>query len=197
MTGFPLRPIPLGGFGTLGSVQLWMILVAISGMILLYRGRYGLVVIVATLMVSLFTLFTIVNGVAMQFSSDYAVTAEQLVSGFKFEIPQGALVVAFAAFGITGVGASELFYYPYWCVEKGYARFAGPRDDSADWLRRARGWIRVMQVDAWTAFLVYTVATIAFYFLGAAVLHDPSLPIEERGPAESELIRTLSLMYHG
>ena len=44
-----------------------------------------------------------------------------------------AFTVAFAAFGIIGVGASELIYYPYWCLEKGYASFVttpganGPR----------------------------------------------------------------------
>ena len=37
--------------------------------------------------------------------------------------------------------------YPYWCVEKGYARFVGQRDGSAAWTARARGWIRVMHLD--------------------------------------------------
>ena len=27
-------------------------------------------------------------------------------------------------FGITGVGADEITFYTYWCVEKGYARWA-------------------------------------------------------------------------
>ena len=51
------------------------------------------------------------------------------------------MALAFSAFGITGVGASELFAYPYWCIEKGYARYAGPRSDDDGWARRARGWI--------------------------------------------------------
>ena len=37
-----------------------------------------------------------------------------------------AVALAFSAFGITGVGASELFAYPYWCIEKGYARVRRP-----------------------------------------------------------------------
>jgi hypothetical protein len=61
--------------------------------------------------------------------------------------------------------------YPYWCIEKGYARKTGRRDDSTAWLARASGWLRVMRLDAWVSFAVYTLATIAFYFLGAAVLH--------------------------
>ncbi len=32
---------------------------------------------------------------------------------------------ALATFGIIGVGAAELVVYPYWCLEKGYARFTG------------------------------------------------------------------------
>ncbi len=39
-----------------------------------------------------------------------------------------AIVTALATFGIIGVGASELISYPYWCLEKGYARSAGPEN---------------------------------------------------------------------
>ena len=61
--------------------------------------------------------------------------------------------------------------YPYWCIEKGYARFVGPRSGDAAWTARARGWIRVMHLDILCSLVVYTVATVAFYLLGAAVLH--------------------------
>ena len=63
--------------------------------------------------------------------------------------------------------AGERSAYPYWCVEKGYARFAGPREDSDAWRRRARGWIRVMHCDIIVSMAVYTLATVAFYMLGA------------------------------
>ena len=100
------------------------------------------------------------------------------------------MALAFSAFGITGVGASELVAYPYWCIEKGYARNAGPRTEDEALGRRARGWTRVMQLDAWFSMVVFTVATVAFYLLGAAVLHPRgSIP---RGP---EMIPTLSRMY--
>ena len=85
-------------------------------------------------------------------------------------MPPAAVALAFSAFGITGVGASELFAYPYWCIEKGYARYAGVRTEDEAWATRARGWTRVMQLDAWFSMVVFTVATVAFYFLGAAVL---------------------------
>ena len=47
-----------------------------------------------------------------------------------------------------------------------------------------------MQLDAWFSMVVFTVATVAFYFLGAAVLHPQRL--DPKGP---EMIPTLSLMY--
>ena len=80
--------------------------------------------------------------------------------------------------------------YPYWCLEKGYARFTGAVDKSEAWGNRARGWMRVMRWDAWCSMVVYTFATIAFYLLGAAILGRIHLK-----PEGTEMIRTLSLMY--
>jgi Mn2+/Fe2+ NRAMP family transporter len=100
------------------------------------------------------------------------------------------LVTAFGAFGVIGIGASELIYYPYWCLEKGYGRHAGPDDGSAAWTERTRGWLRVMRIDAWVSFAIYTTATIAFYLLGAAVLHSQGAVVEN-----NRMIETLSHMY--
>ena len=47
-----------------------------------------------------------------------------------------------------------------------------------------------MQLDAWFSMVVFTVATVAFYLLGAAVLHPQGLD-----PKGKEMIPTLSLMY--
>ena len=69
------------------------------------------------------------------------------------------------------------------------ARRAAARDDPA-WAERARGWLRVMTLDAWVSMLVFTVATVAFYFLGAAVLHRHNL--HPKGP---QMIVTLAEMY--
>jgi Mn2+/Fe2+ NRAMP family transporter len=93
-------------------------------------------------------------------------------------------------FGATGVGAAELASYPYWCIEKGYARFVGPREDTAAWRDRANGWIRVLSLDVVASFVVYTFATVAFFLLGAGVLH--SLGQTPSGP---ETIQALSRMY--
>ena len=69
-------------------------------------------------------------------------------------------------------------------------RLPGPNDGSEEWLQRARGWIRVMQLDCYFAMVVYTVTTIAFYLLGAAVLHPQGIV-----PEGTQVITTLSAMY--
>jgi Mn2+/Fe2+ NRAMP family transporter len=114
----------------------------------------------------------------------------QVAQGLEFGLPEKGITIAIVVFGITGVNAGELFAYPYWCVEKGYARFTGPRDGSQAWLERARGWIRVMHWDIVVSMLVYTSTTIAFYFLGAGVLHTLG-----EVPAGNQMVQVLSRMY--
>ena len=120
----------------------------------------------------------------------YAVDASMIAEGLAFELPAAAVGVALAAFGLTGVSADEIISYPYWCLEKGYATFAGPHEASAEWARRARGWVRVMYVDALASMLLYTTATAAFYLLGAAVLHRRG-----ENPEGSAVIQVLSGIY--
>jgi Mn2+/Fe2+ NRAMP family transporter len=97
---------------------------------------------------------------------------------------------AVAVFGITGVGAAELFMYPYWCIEKGYAQSTGENDFTPAWRDRALGWVRVMHLDIIASMIIYTFATAAFYLLGAGVLHPQGLI-----PKSKEMIATLSHMY--
>lgn len=170
------------------SVPATAVLAGASCAALLVVGHYRLVETVSTLLVAAFTVTTMVAVVALQ-TTPYAVTPAQLRSGFGFHLPP-SFNVAFAAFGIIGVGASELIYYPYWCLEKGYARSVGPRDHSPAWAERARGWLRILKIDAWLSFVLYTVATLAFYVLGAAVLRGKGLAVEN-----ANMIDTLSHMY--
>lgn len=175
------------GFGWDDTV--WVILVSVSCAMLLVVGRYRLVEVLSVGMVALFTICTVVAAVSLQFT-EYSITLEEILSGLTFQLPSDSSAIAFAAFGITGVGATELIYYPYWCLEKGYGRYVGPREDTPEWEARARGWIRVMKADAWLSLVVYTVATVAFYVLGAAILHAQDLTVES-----GDLVATLSLMY--
>ena len=163
-------------------------LAAGSCALLLALGWYRLVETASTLMVVAFSLCT-VGAVAALAGTPYALGAGDVLRGLSFGLPPD-LFVAFAAFGIIGVGASELVYYPYWCLEKGYARHVGPRDGSPEWEARAKGWLRVMTVDAWISFAVYTLATASFYILGAAVLHPQGLKIDD-----ADFVASLSRMY--
>ena len=80
--------------------------------------------------------------------------------------------------------------YPYWCVEKGYARFVGPHEPGPEWIARARGWIRVMHLDILCSLVIYTMATVAFYLLGAGVLHRMGVV-----PAARDTVAVLSQIY--
>jgi Mn2+/Fe2+ NRAMP family transporter len=100
------------------------------------------------------------------------------------------MAIALAAFGLIGVGSSEIIMYPYWCLEKGYAKFTGPYQDTPEWHENAKGWIKVLKIDAWISLVVYTLATVAFYILGASILHRNELL-----PEENNLITTLGEMY--
>jgi len=159
---------------------------AVAG--LLAWGRYRLVEGVSTVMVVLFTASVLVAVVALQWT-DYAVSGADLARGLSFRLPDD-FTTALVVIGLIGVGGSEMIYYPYWCLEKGYAHHAGPRDGSDAWARRTRGWMRVLRLDAWCAMVVYTTATVAFYLLGAAVLHAKRLQVTDAG-----LIDTLAHMF--
>ncbi len=159
----------------------WAALVAVVTVLLLFGGRYGVVQHTATVLVVLFTFMTIGNVVALQSHPEFRLGWSDFLRGFG--LPEGssrleALATALATFGIIGVGATELIAYPYWCLEKGYARFTGPKSDNPDWARRARGWMRVMHYDAFLSMLIYTVATLAFFLMGVAVLHRQGLDPE-------------------
>jgi len=169
----------------------WAPIVAIGTSIVLAVGSYKLVEVGTTFMVVGFTVMTVVCVACLPAGS---FTGAEVAQGLKPQIPADAYVFAFAMFGITGVGAAELIVYPYWCIEKGYARFVGPRDNSDAWAERAKGWLRVMQLDAWVSMLVYTLATVAFYILGASILHKTTGGEGLPGTV-SEMLNLLSKMY--
>ena len=180
---------PLGGPIAARPEHPWAILTALAAAGLLLLGGYNAVEKITTAMVVSVTAVTVVCVLALP-ATGYPVTLGELSKGFSFAMPAEAMAVAFGVFGITGVGASELFFYPYWCLETGYARSVGPRTDDEAWARRARGWMRVMHLDAWVSMLVFTVATVSFYVLGATVLHRQNLI-----PAGFQTIEVLSEMY--
>jgi len=174
---------------------LWAVITGIVTAVLLAIGRYRLIELVSILLVGTFTLVTLVALGLLQLDPAWAISGSELASGVVPSIPpsvngRSPLMTALATFGIIGVGASELMVYPYWCLEKGYGVAVGPRDDSEAWAVRARGWLKVMQLDAWASMVVYTTVTVAFYLLGAATLGRLGLQ-----PEGGEMVRTLGAMY--
>ncbi len=177
------------------DTALWAVAVGLATAALLLVGRYQVIERVSIVLVAGFTLVTLAAVALLQRNPAWAISGSELASGLIPSIPPASdgrapLAVGLAAFGIIGVGASELMIYPYWCLEKGYGRSVGPRDDSPAWAERARGWLKVMQLDAWGSMVVYTTVTVAFYLLGAATLGRLGIV-----PAGGEMVRSLGAMY--
>ncbi len=167
----------------------WAVLTCITAVGLLWSGSYRRIEFVTTVLVVGLTFITL-TATCLLPATKYPIPWSEVAEGMTFMLPAAGIAAAFGAFGITGVGASELFYYPYWCLEKGYARYAGRCEPGEAWARRARGWIRVMHLDAWVSMIVFTISTLAFYFMGATVLHPQKLD-----PKGTEMIKTLSRMF--
>lgn len=170
-------------------VKAWVALCLAFTLAVLLGGGYARIERFAMVKVGLFTLLTVFAALVL-LRRPGAVSMADLGAGLSLQVPPAGLVTAIAVFGITGVGATELVMYPYWCVEKGYARFVGPRETNAAWVRRARGWIRVMHLDITCSLAIYTLATVAFYLLGAGVLHRMGAV-----PAARDTIMVLSQIY--
>jgi Mn2+/Fe2+ NRAMP family transporter len=171
------------------SVNAWVAVCLVITISVLLGGGYARIQKLALLKVGFFSLLTVCAAAVLAFRPG-AITAADLAGGLSFQLPAAGLVTAIAVFGITGVGATELVQYPYWCVEKGYAKCVGPRDGSASWVIRARGWIRVMHFDILCSLVIYTLATVAFYLLGAGILNRMGLV-----PAQRDMIQVLSRLY--
>lgn len=196
----------VNGGGILGSVgqvlatafpvldqTIWAVLVAVVNVAILLIGRYSFLEKASTVMVMTFSAVTVFGAVSLQMSVN-AVDVAEALQGLRIQVAPlvapAALYWVVSAFAATGVSGGELMSYSYWCVEKGYARYAGETDHSQAWVDRARGWIKVMQTDVWLATGVFTVTTLAFFWLGAGVMRPQGLVVED-----SAMITTLSSIY--
>ena len=171
------------------SVNVWVAVCLVITISVLLGGGYARIEKLALVKVGFFSLLTVLAA-GVLFLRPGAISAADLAGGLSFHLPVTGLATAIAVFGITGVGATELVQYPYWCVEKGYAKCVGPRDGSAAWVARARGWLRVMHLDITCSLVIYTLATVAFYLLGAGILNRSGLV-----PAQRDTIQVLSRLY--
>lgn len=197
----PIKILQMGGIlGGLAMVlHIWFPTVSISAWCwagaavvaaLVSVRKYWFVERVCLVMLGLFTLLTLASVILLQWT-EYSIEWAEIASGLRGTIPPQAIVFIVGTFGLTGVGGDEILHYNYWLLEKGYAAKTGPcQANDPDWQRRARGWIRVMYLDAILSMCAYTLVTASFYLLGAAVLHS-------RGevPSGYALIDMLSTIY--
>jgi hypothetical protein len=156
---------------------------------MIYRNKYAWIEKGSMIMVVGFTLFTLI-AVFSLYGTAFGFGWEEVWSGLQFQLPSSLVFVAIGAFGITGVASDEIIAYNYWCLEKGYAAYTGENDGSREWKKRAKGWIKVMQMDAIVAMVIYTLVTAAFYLLGASVLHG-----RQEIPEGNAVIDTLANIY--
>ncbi|MDR7304020.1 Nramp family divalent metal transporter [Haloactinomyces albus] len=182
----PINGDPLSFTSTL----VWTIIVVTITVSLQYSTRYNRIERVAVFLVALFSLAIVVVSFGLVPFTPYAYTGDDILGGLGFELPLGSVGAAIAMFGITGIGGDEMTNYTYWCLEKGYARWAGPDDGSEAWRKRADGWIKVMYKDACVSWVVYTFGTIAFFMLGAAVLAPQGIV-----PKGNDMIVALSRVF--
>jgi len=173
------------------SITWFAVIIGIAVAALVFKGYYFFIEKMSVVLMMLFTLFTIMAVFMLQNTAN-AFSLSDIFEGMGFKLPAATVGFAIAAFGLTGVGGDEIVAYNYWCLEKGYARFAGPFEDNEEWHNRARGWIKVMNLDAILSMVVYTLVTAAFYLLGAAILYRSG-----DIPKGFEMIETLSKMYTG
>ena len=197
----PIKILQLGGI--LGGVAIvmnmaipaisvvawcWITAIVVAAMVSVQKYRF--VEAMSLFFIFGFTVATVICVASLQWTP-YAIHTADVISGFRGQFPQGALLFVFATFGLTGVGGDEIMHYSYWLLEKGYAARTGPYHPGNDaWRSRAQQWMSVMYLDAILSMVAYTTITAAFYLLGAAVLHD-------RGsvPEDYKLIDTLATMY--
>jgi Mn2+/Fe2+ NRAMP family transporter len=181
-----------GLFGE-GGAKYWAMLVALVCAALLLSGRYAVLERISIGLVISFTLITVICTVLLQMTS-YAITLDNLREGLTLGFPTPMtpvlVLLAMSMYANTGVTGNEMISYTYWCLEKGYARNAGACQEDEAWATRARGWIRVMYIDALLTMVVYTVSTVCFYLLGAAILHAKGL-----NPEGTATIATLGDAY--
>ena len=153
-----------------GSMTVWVIAIGLVTAAFFRGSSYGRIERLFTVLVGTFSACQIIALFLTQ-RTEYSFGWTDLTSGLGLDLPPEGAYIALAVFGVTGLSATELVYYTYWCLEKGYGRYIGPPDGSAEWEDRARKWISVMRKDVLLTAVIYTTITVVFYLLGAAILH--------------------------
>jgi Mn2+/Fe2+ NRAMP family transporter len=159
------------------SVHVWGTLSVLLTVACLWGGAYNRLEILVTLMVAGFSV-SVGTGLFLIQGTEHRISADEIGSGLTFSFGPDSRAGAYAVLslmGALGVGANELFMYPYWVLEKGYSEKLGDQSDP-NWAARARFWINTIRLDAGLATVIATIVTSAFFLLGAAVLDRSKVP---------------------
>ena len=154
------------------SAEIWGALIVALAAALLSSGVYRHLEIAVALMVGVFSISALA-GLLMLQGTGMRISADELATGLTFSLgkePRAAGFAVISLIGALGVTSNELFMYPYWILEKGYAHGLGD-PASPGWVARAQQQIRILRLDAILSTALATVVTAAFFMLGAAVLH--------------------------
>ncbi len=173
------------------AVRIWGVLMCVLTLLLLWQGWYNHLEKLVMILVAGFSISAAIGLLLIQ-GTEYRISADEVWSGLTFSLGpdrHGAAFAVISLMGALGVSANELFMYPYWILEKGYARELGD-PESAGWTERARQWIRTIQIDAGFSTILATLVTAAFFLLGCAVLFRRGLV-----PSEKEIISQVSAVY--
>jgi Mn2+/Fe2+ NRAMP family transporter len=175
------------------STRIWGAIMGILTIVVLWQGWYRNLEMLVMVLVGGFSISVFI-GVFLIQGTPFRISADELMSGLKLSLDvenyRGEVGYAvISLMGALGVAANELFMYPYWILEKGYARELGDQA-SAGWTERARQWIRTIWLDAGLSTLLATLVTGAFFLLGAAVLHRQQIV-----PEGLEVVGQISRVY--
>ncbi len=142
-------------------------IIAFLAIIINLQG-YDFVEDLSKLFVIALVILTIVASIA-SFFTPYALSLADILSGLAFTRPAGGLVAALATIGLIGIATDEIVAYGEFVHEKGYVEWVGDKD-SEGWLRRAKGWLRVVRWDIALSMVFLTITTVSFFIIGASVL---------------------------
>lgn len=172
--------------------NIWAVVTFLVVGAILWRGIYGELEKLVAFLVAGFSLSVVLALFLVQ-GTPFRLSVEDVSSGLTFSFGsvdrQLAAFAVISLLGALGTTANELFMYPYWILEKGYANHVGPAE-SKGWVERARGWTRVLRVDTGAATLLATVITGAYFLVGATILHR-----QEKVPSGPDVIEQISAIY--
>ena len=183
---FTLNGVIPGIGSAVASKNTWGFVSFVIVFAILWKGVYGHIEKLIALLVCGFSLSVVVALFLLLLFPDprYPISLASVSSGWSFSLgditPGLAAIAVVSLLGALGTTANEMFMYPYWILEKGYADNVGP-DTEDGWAERARGWIRVLRVDAGAATLLATVITAAYFLVGSAVFSTDQLTVNPDG----------------